>query len=90
MTAQNALPDRSVERDELWHSAQEIVCDVSVEIPLLSFNVRGLLELAAGCVLPASWNQTDDVPLRVNGVLIAWAEFEVVGEKLGVRLTELA
>jgi flagellar motor switch/type III secretory pathway protein FliN len=31
-----------------------------------------------------------DVPLWVNGQVIAWCEFEVVHERLGVRLTELA
>jgi hypothetical protein len=28
--------------------------------------------------------------LKVNGELIAWCEFEVLGNKLAVRLTELA
>jgi flagellar motor switch/type III secretory pathway protein FliN len=31
-----------------------------------------------------------DVPLRVNGNVIGWSEFEVVGDTLAVRLTELA
>jgi len=30
-----------------------------------------------------------DVPVFVNARLIGWAEFEVVGQRLAVRLTEL-
>jgi flagellar motor switch/type III secretory pathway protein FliN len=31
-----------------------------------------------------------DIPLLVNGQLIAWGELEVAGNRLVLRLTELA
>jgi hypothetical protein len=35
-------------------------------------------------------NQTSDVPLRVNRLLIGWTEFEVIGDRLAVRITDQA
>jgi hypothetical protein len=31
-----------------------------------------------------------DVPVRANSELVGWAEFEVVGSRLAIRMTELA
>jgi flagellar motor switch/type III secretory pathway protein FliN len=33
---------------------------------------------------------TSDVPLRVNRLLIGWTEFSVIGDRLAVRITDLA
>jgi len=33
-------------------------------------------------------HHTSDVPLRVNELLIGWTEFEVVGDRLAVRISE--
>jgi flagellar motor switch protein FliN/FliY len=41
-------------------------------------------------VLETSCHQSMDIPLRVNGLLLAWTEFEVVGERLAARITDLA
>jgi flagellar motor switch/type III secretory pathway protein FliN len=41
-------------------------------------------------VVRTNWQAVRDVPLRVNGALIGWSEFEVVGNRLAVRVTELA
>jgi hypothetical protein len=40
-------------------------------------------------VIDTRWAQTADVPVRVNGLLLSWAEFELIGNKIAVRLTEL-
>ncbi len=53
------------------------------------FTVRQMLDLKAGTVLDTCWSQATDLPLRVNGELLAWSEFEVVDVRYGVRLTEL-
>jgi hypothetical protein len=57
---------------------------------VIGFSVRGLLELAPGAVLETSCHQSMDIPLRVNGLLMAWTEFEVVGERLAARITDMA
>jgi flagellar motor switch/type III secretory pathway protein FliN len=73
-----------------WGNLRELPCDLTLELPIPAFSVRDLLRLHVDSVIDTSWNQSTDIPLRANGSLIAWTEFEVVGEKLAVRLTELA
>jgi flagellar motor switch/type III secretory pathway protein FliN len=72
-----------------WESFAELPCTVTLELPVPHFTVQHLLELQAGSVIDTGWRQTADIPLRVNGELLAWSEFEVVDERYGVRLTEL-
>jgi flagellar motor switch/type III secretory pathway protein FliN len=65
-------------------------CQLSVEIPASRFTVRDLLNLRKGSIVETASHHAIDVPLRANGLLIAWAEFEVIGTELTVRITELA
>ena len=52
--------------------------------------VADLVQLERGRIIATHWTVGQDVPLRINGALIAWSEFEVVQNRLAVRLTELA
>ena len=61
---------------------------LSVEIPVVRFTIADLLGLEAGSIVETNCHQTSDLPLRANGLLIGWAEFEVVGDCLAVRITE--
>jgi DNA-binding NtrC family response regulator len=63
---------------------------LTVEIPLPGFTVGDLVHLERGRIIATRWTVGQDVPLRVNGELIAWSEFEVLQSFLAVRLTELA
>lgn len=63
---------------------------LTVEIPIVGFTLRGLLHLAKGATLESACDQKSDVPLRVNHTLIGWAEFEVTGDRLAVRITDIA
>jgi flagellar motor switch/type III secretory pathway protein FliN len=65
-------------------------CQLSLEIPIRRFTVGDLLRLTKGSVVASDTNYTSDIPIRVNGLVIGWTEFEVVGNCLAVRLTELA
>lgn len=79
------------ESEELrWRPALALPCQLTVDLPLPQFRVSDLLQLKVGSVVPTNWRLARDVPLRVNGTLIGWSEFEVVGSRLAVRLTELA
>ncbi|MGA8161748.1 MAG: FliM/FliN family flagellar motor C-terminal domain-containing protein [Acidobacteriaceae bacterium] len=66
----------------------EMQLDVMVKAP--SFCVRDLLALETGTVVETDHDHTHDVPVWCGGALLAWAEFEVVNERLAVRLTRLA
>lgn len=63
---------------------------LSLEIPVVNFTIRDLLSLTAGSIVETACHHTSDVPLRVNRLLIGWTEFEVIGNRLAVRITDLA
>lgn len=76
--------------DKRWQPVLGLPCELTVDLALPGFKVSDMLRLGPGSVLGSTWRITQDVPLRVNGTLIGWSKFEVVGDKLAVRLTELA
>lgn len=65
-------------------------CRLTLEIPAVRFTVGDLLRLKAGSIVETPCHQSSDLPLHVNGQLVGWTEFEVVGERLAVRLTDLS
>jgi flagellar motor switch protein FliN/FliY len=67
-----------------------LLCDVTAQIPVARFTVRDLLNLRKDSIVETNCHHTRDIPLRVNGQLICWTEFEVVGNHIGVRVTESA
>jgi flagellar motor switch/type III secretory pathway protein FliN len=73
-----------------WRPVAGLPCQLTVELPLPNFKVADFLALRPGSIVATSWRTAHDVPLRINGTLIAWAEFEGGGRRLAVRLTELA
>ena len=73
-----------------WAHLLSLPCELTAELSLPGFKVSDLLRLNQHAVLDSKWKVGTDVPLRVNGSLIAWSEIEVVRERLAVRLTELA
>jgi flagellar motor switch protein FliN/FliY len=65
-------------------------CALSLEVPIVGFTIGDLLMLAKDSVVESSCHHTSDVPLRVNQLLIGWTEFEVIGDRLAVRITDQA
>lgn len=61
--------------------------DVTIPVPL--FRVQDLLALEKGVVLESQWPQNDDVPVWCGGSQLVWSEFEVVDQKLAIRVTRL-
>lgn len=74
-------------------SAGEILpwlpCTLALEVPLVNFTVGHLLKLQPGSLVHTDCHQSSDLPLNVNNTLMAWTEFEVVGERLAARITDL-
>ena len=79
-----------MEEEVRWKQLLGLPCSVSVEIPVAAFTASKLLQIEAGGVIASQWATTSNLPLKVNGEFIAWCEFEVLGNRLAVRLTELA
>jgi flagellar motor switch/type III secretory pathway protein FliN len=76
--------------DSRWQPVLSLPCLLTVDLPLPHFCVADFLKLQPGAVVATEWRIRRDVPLRLNGTLIAWGEFEGSGKRLAVRLTELA
>lgn len=73
---------------ELLDRMPWLPCMLTLEIPVVRFTIRNLLELTKGSIVETACHHTSDVPLRVNELLIGWTEFEVIGEHLAVRITD--
>ena len=76
--------------EELWAEAGLLSCLLSVDLRPKKFTVRDLLQLEAGGIVESNNANGADVPLIVNAQVIGWAEFEVVGQKLAVRITGIS
>ena len=73
-----------------WAHLLDVPCQLTADLPITGFKVRDLFRLAPQCVVGSQLKTAADVPLRVNGTLVAWCEFEVVGNRLAVRITAIA
>jgi flagellar motor switch/type III secretory pathway protein FliN len=65
-------------------------CTLTIELPVARFTIGDLLTLTKGSVVETACHHTSDVPLRVNKLLVGWTEFEVIGDRLAVRITDQA
>ncbi|MFZ3342193.1 MAG: FliM/FliN family flagellar motor C-terminal domain-containing protein [Terriglobales bacterium] len=86
--AAQAKPEASVV--DPWTRVEPLPCLLSIEIGVPGFTVGDLVSLQAGGLIDTRWTVGADVPLLINGELIAWSEFEIVNNHVAVRLTELA
>jgi len=62
----------------------------SVDLPILGLTIRDLYRLGPGTVVRTGLPDVGNVPLRFNGRLIAWGEFQPIGNRLAVRIAEIA
>ena len=76
--------------DERWGHVMGLSCRLSVEIPIPGFKIGDLVGLRPQGVVDTRWQAGTDVPVQVNRQLVGWCEFEVVENRLAVRITELA
>jgi flagellar motor switch/type III secretory pathway protein FliN len=76
---------RDLVREFAW-----LPLELALETPLSDFAVRDLLFLRDGTVVRSAVALAGDIPLLVNGKLIAWAKLEVSKHHLAARITELA
>jgi flagellar motor switch/type III secretory pathway protein FliN len=91
MSTAPALPKEValVVSEQTWDEANWLACVLSVDLRVHSFTVRELLRLERGAIVETKNANSADVPVVVNSQRIGWAEFEVVGQRLGIRITEL-
>jgi len=63
---------------------------LTLDVPVVRFTIADLLALEKGSIVETACHYTSDVPLRVNQTLVGWTEFEVVDDRLAVRITDQA
>jgi len=71
-----------------WAYVSLLPCVLSVEIEAPQFTVSDLLDLEVGSVINSRHSKASPVLVWVNGVKVYWAEIDVIGTRLGVRVTE--
>lgn len=67
----------------------DITLDVSVELGRGRMEIQDILHLGPGSVVELSKLAGEPLDVLVNGRLIARGEAVIVGEKFGVRITEV-
>ncbi len=88
--AEIPLPETAAGETDRLDRMPWLPCTLSVDVPVVQFTIGDLLCLTEGSIVETACNQTSDVPLRVNNLLIGWTEFEVIGDRLAVRITDQA
>jgi len=93
MESQNAKPAEKVAgRDpapDEWENALNWSCTLSVVMPMPRITVRDLMQLEVNSILDTRESEEAALPIWVNGAMIGWAEFDVVGDRLAIRVTDL-
>jgi len=79
-----------IEQHPEWSLLSRLPMRLTATIPLPGFKVKDLLHLAPGSMVRSEWLSTDDVPLKIGAVQLSWSEFEVVEQRMAIRLTRLA
>ena len=75
---------------EAWAQVALLPCRLAVDLPLPGFTVADALRLRRNSIVNSHWPVACDIPLRINGQSVARGQFEVAGNHLAVRLTELS
>ncbi|HTH52941.1 MAG TPA: FliM/FliN family flagellar motor C-terminal domain-containing protein [Edaphobacter sp.] len=88
--AQPAAWMMRIEEHASWPLLSQMTVAAMVGAPMAGFKVGDLLRLKPGAVVESAWPYTEDVPFRVGRVQVGWSEFEVVDQRLLVRVTRLA
>ena len=87
--AQIRVADSSPLPRELWPEVLELPCQLTVSLEVPHFTTRDLLSLSANSLVNTRRREGAHVPVIVNGVMVGWAEFDVIDGRLAVRMTEM-
>jgi len=83
------LGAHGMEQHPAWPMISRLPVKLSVSVPLDRFRVRDLVGLMPGQTVRSLWAASEDLPLRADTVQLSWGEFEVVEQRMALRLTRL-
>ena len=75
--------------DLRWKQVEKLPCHISIEVAVPGFTLKDLLALRVKSIVRSQLATNASPPVRVNGEIVASGDFEVLGKRLAVRLTEL-
>ena len=87
--AQSRVVDSILLPRELWPEVLELPCQLMVSLEVPHFTTRDLLSLDVNSLVNTRRREGAHVPVIVNGVMLGWAEFDVIDGRLAVRMTEM-
>jgi flagellar motor switch/type III secretory pathway protein FliN len=85
-TTQPAMPTPA---PDVWAGVQGLPCTLSVSLPIGGITVGDLLHLEVNSIVDSRQGAEAPLPVWVNGVMVASSEFDIAGERLAIRITEL-
>ncbi len=90
VTQRPSVRVQEMEEHVAWPMISTLAVKLEANIPVRGFHVRDLLALKSGQTIESAWPVTEDVPLKVGQVQLCWCEFEVVNQRMALRMTRLA
>jgi flagellar motor switch protein FliM len=78
-----------IEEHPSWTTLKQLQVTIRAGVELYRFRVRDLLALKAGQVFESMSPAVEDVPVKVGAVQLGWSEFEVLEQRMALRLTRL-
>ena len=78
-----------IEEHPSWETLAQVRVTIRAGTALNRFRVQDLLSLKVGQVFESFSPVSENVPIRVGQVQLGWSEFEVLGQKMALRLTRL-
>lgn len=93
--ANNATTAPAPRRDEgdasqrRWEAVNSLQCTLSVDVAVPGITIGDLLKLDVGSIVSTYHSKSDPAPVLVNGVTVARGDFEAIGDRLAVRISEI-
>jgi flagellar motor switch/type III secretory pathway protein FliN len=78
-----------IEEHPSWETLAQLRVTMRAAVALDRFRVRDLLGMKEGQVFESLAPATEDVPVRVGQMQLGWSEFEVLEQRMALRLTRL-
>jgi flagellar motor switch/type III secretory pathway protein FliN len=78
-----------IEEHPCWETLAQLRVTMRAGVALNRFKVKDLLAMKEGQVFESLSPATDDVPVRVGQMQLGWGEFEVLEQRMSLRLTRL-
>jgi flagellar motor switch/type III secretory pathway protein FliN len=78
-----------IEEHPSWEILSQLRVSLRAAVALNRFRVRDLLALKEGQVFESLSRDTEDVAVMAGQVQLGWSEFEVMEQRMAVRLTRL-